>query len=657
MAVTNFSPLLGLALPTTGDLSGTWGTTVNDSITSLIDSAVAGTTTLSADTDVTLSTTNGASNQARNAVILWTASNGATTRVITAPAQSKAYVVINAGTGSITVKASGRPSGPTIASGFKALIAFNGTDFVTIASSLVNLTSDVTGTLPVANGGTGQTSYTNGQLLIGNTTGNTLTKATITAGSGVTITNGNGSIEISATGTGGTVTSVTATAPITSSGGSSPNLSFLAPGTAGNVLTSVAGAWASAALPSGSSLKRSTRASNTILGTADQGYWIDVTGGTFTQTFTAAATLGDGWWCYYGNSGSGVVTLDPNASELIDGLSSFAVYPQEIRIIQCTGTTFNSFVVNGFDATFTSTTTITIPPGYTKLAFDMVAGGGGGGSGTTGGTASYDYATGGGGGGAGARVVDAFPLSYFGSAGSSLVLTVGAGGATGSVGGNSSIGSVITVYGGGGGSGGNVSGFAYSYGGGGGGQAGVGSNGTASTAGAVSSNGGPPAIYANLSSPADRGYFLTNTGFGGGSAGSSATWGGGGGGVAYGSGGSGGSSVYGPGGGGAGGSNRDLGSGGNVGGAGGTSMSFSSGGGGAGGAAGASGTSGTTQANGMGSGGGGGGSLFSGNGGAGSAGGFPGGGGGGGGAGGVSTGTAGTGGTGAGGQIKITGVF
>jgi len=45
-------------------------------------------------------------------------------------------------------------------------------------------------------GGTGQTTYTNGQLLIGNTTGNTLTKATLTQGSGITITNGNGSISI-----------------------------------------------------------------------------------------------------------------------------------------------------------------------------------------------------------------------------------------------------------------------------------------------------------------------------------------------------------------------------------------------------------------------------------------------------------------------------
>jgi hypothetical protein len=171
MAVTNFSPLLGLALPTTGDLSGTWGVTVNDAITSLIDSAVAGTTTLSADADVTLSTTNGAANQARNAVILWTASNGATTRNITAPAQSKAYVVINAGTGSVVIRGSGPTTGVTVTSGTKALVAWNGSDFVKIASSLVNLTSDVTGTLPIVNGGTGTTSTTFVNLAT-NVTGN-----------------------------------------------------------------------------------------------------------------------------------------------------------------------------------------------------------------------------------------------------------------------------------------------------------------------------------------------------------------------------------------------------------------------------------------------------------------------------------------------------
>jgi len=61
----------------------------------------------------------------------------------------------------------------------------------------------------VANGGTGQTSYTDGQLLIGNSTGNTLSKATLTAGSNISITNSAGGITIAATGlSSGTVTSV-----------------------------------------------------------------------------------------------------------------------------------------------------------------------------------------------------------------------------------------------------------------------------------------------------------------------------------------------------------------------------------------------------------------------------------------------------------------
>ena len=65
-------------------------------------------------------------------------------------------------------------------------------------------------TVTVAQGGTGQTSYTDGQLLIGNSTGNTLTKSTLTAGTGISVTNAGGSITIANTASGGTVTSVAA---------------------------------------------------------------------------------------------------------------------------------------------------------------------------------------------------------------------------------------------------------------------------------------------------------------------------------------------------------------------------------------------------------------------------------------------------------------
>ncbi len=64
--------------------------------------------------------------------------------------------------------------------------------------ALINLVGEVTGTLPVANGGTGQSAYANGELLIGNSSGNTLAKATLTAGGGISITNGAGSITIAA---------------------------------------------------------------------------------------------------------------------------------------------------------------------------------------------------------------------------------------------------------------------------------------------------------------------------------------------------------------------------------------------------------------------------------------------------------------------------
>lgn len=68
------------------------------------------------------------------------------------------------------------------------------------ANSDITSLSGLTTALSVAQGGTGNTTYTNGQLLIGNTTGNTLTKSTLTAGSNVTITNSTGSITIAAAG-------------------------------------------------------------------------------------------------------------------------------------------------------------------------------------------------------------------------------------------------------------------------------------------------------------------------------------------------------------------------------------------------------------------------------------------------------------------------
>ena len=153
---TGYTSLLGLALPVQGDLSGVWGTTVNDSITSLLDTAVAGATTVSADT--TLTSTNLVANQARSAILI--ASGHVANITITAPARSKTYAIINtSGTYTVKIVGSGPTAGVTLAASEKALVAWNGSDFVKIASSTI---SSLTGTLPVANGGTGLTSGTSG---------------------------------------------------------------------------------------------------------------------------------------------------------------------------------------------------------------------------------------------------------------------------------------------------------------------------------------------------------------------------------------------------------------------------------------------------------------------------------------------------------------
>jgi hypothetical protein len=134
---TAATSLLGLALPVQGELSGTWGDVVNTSLTSLLDSAIAGTTTISTDADITLSTTTLAANEAREAVILWTA-GGSTTRYISAPAQSKTYIVINktSGTQSIVIRAVGPTTGVTVPAGRAAIVAWNGVDFVAANSSI-----------------------------------------------------------------------------------------------------------------------------------------------------------------------------------------------------------------------------------------------------------------------------------------------------------------------------------------------------------------------------------------------------------------------------------------------------------------------------------------------------------------------------------------
>ena len=131
------------------------------------------------------------------------------------------------------------------------------------------LSTGVTGTLPVVNGGTGQTSYTDGQLLIGNSTGNTLTKATLTAGTNVTITNSAGGITISASGgSGGTPGGSTTQVQYNNAGAFGGITGATTDGTALTLVAPVLGTPASATLTNATGLPISTGVSGLGTGVA-----------------------------------------------------------------------------------------------------------------------------------------------------------------------------------------------------------------------------------------------------------------------------------------------------------------------------------------------------------------------------------------------------
>ena len=134
--------LIGLTLPVQGTLSGSWGNTVNNAISQIVDVAVAGTQTITVDTDINLAVTVGSdastgltANSSQYAVLLCTGARTAL-RFINTPKQSKTYVVINDTTGGFAVTVRGGPTSPTtgvtVAAGTRAIIAWNGSDFVNV---------------------------------------------------------------------------------------------------------------------------------------------------------------------------------------------------------------------------------------------------------------------------------------------------------------------------------------------------------------------------------------------------------------------------------------------------------------------------------------------------------------------------------------------
>lgn len=155
---TNYTSILKLALPTTGELSGTWGTVVNDNITQMVEQAVTGRASISTWTANvhTLTEANGTTSESRCAMLDLSGTLTATGTVTIPASFTKMYIVRNGTSGGYAVNV-GMATGTTVTvpNGATVVLYVDGTNTKAVAPSLTNgyevnltATADTTVTLP-----------------------------------------------------------------------------------------------------------------------------------------------------------------------------------------------------------------------------------------------------------------------------------------------------------------------------------------------------------------------------------------------------------------------------------------------------------------------------------------------------------------------------
>ena len=160
---STYSPSLRIELVGTGDQAGAWSATTNSNLAFVLDTAIAGyqavtvTSTAQALTYVNGPSSTANLNQSVYAMLKFNSASAAT--AIYAPPASKTYIIWNNSGYAITIynssvigNTTAAGTGVAIANGDKVMVWSDGTNFYDTKSS------SVTGTVAIANGGTGQTS-------------------------------------------------------------------------------------------------------------------------------------------------------------------------------------------------------------------------------------------------------------------------------------------------------------------------------------------------------------------------------------------------------------------------------------------------------------------------------------------------------------------
>lgn len=224
----------------TGDQSGTWGTTTNSNIGTAIQEAITGSadvTFSSADVTVTLTDTVAAQTARNLRLNLTGTTGGARNLILGSGCQIEKLYLINNGTADTVTVKNTSGTGIAVPAGKSMWVYNDGTNVVDAVTHLTSLT--LGSALPVASGGTGATTLTANNVIIGNGTS---------------------------------------------------AVQFVAPGSSGNVLTSNGTTWASSALPAGGLTYVYKTANYT---TQDkEGVLTNTTGGAFTVTLPAAPATG-----------------------------------------------------------------------------------------------------------------------------------------------------------------------------------------------------------------------------------------------------------------------------------------------------------------------------------------------------------------------------